>query len=145
MTAEIPSVADVMTGEPRTIAPHERLFQAARELELGFIRHLPVVDEQGALVGILSLRDIVAVGDLDAPVADAMTTDVKVVTPETPAYEAAYLLLNLQIGCLPVVGEGGRLVGIVTESDFVRIAYTLLGGRVPIDQLELEEHEADKV
>jgi CBS domain-containing protein len=43
------------------------------------------------------------------------------------------------------VVAGGRLVGIITVSDFVRIAYSLLGGQVPVDQLELEEEEADRV
>ena len=55
------------------------------------------------------------------------------------------MLLREKIGRLPVVSAEGRLVGIVTDSDFVRLAYTMLGGRVPVDELELEEDEADRV
>ena len=64
---------------------------------------------------------------------------------QTPAHEAAYLLVRNKIGCLPVVNKDGFLVGIVTETDFVSAACILLGGRVPVDELELEEHEADRV
>jgi len=70
---------------------------------------------------------------------------VKTVGPETPAHEAAYLLLRYPIGCVPVTDGGGRLLGIVTETDFVRIAYQHMGGQVPVDQIEAEEREAENV
>jgi CBS domain-containing protein len=50
-------------------------------------------------------------------------------------------LLRHKIGCVPVTDERGRLVGIVTETDFVRAAYVLLGGRVPVEELAQEEEE----
>jgi CBS domain-containing membrane protein len=140
-----PVVAAMMTTDPTVVAPTDRLHAAAREMELGSIRHLPVVASDGTLVGVLSQRDVLGELDPQARVEDAMSTDMKTVAPTTPAHEAAYLLLRHKIGCVPVVGEHGRLVGIVTEADFVRVAYTLLGGRVAVDQLELEEEEADRV
>ena len=140
----LPTVEQIMSSTLRVVSAGDRLSHAAREMELGFLHHLPVVDEAGALVGILSQRDVLAAPDLDARVREVMTSEVLTVAPDTPACEAAYLLLRDKIGCLPVVA-GGRLVGIITVSDFVRIAYSLLGGKVPVDQLELEEEEADRV
>ena len=140
------TVADVMTTTPTVLHGDDRMGRAAREMEIGLFRHLPVVDRRGHLVGLVSHRDVV--GARARPVrvvADAMQTDVKTVGPETPAHEAAYLLLRHKIGCVPVVDAQGRLVGIVTESDFVRVAYSLFGGRVPVGQLELEEDEANRV
>ncbi len=139
-----PTVAEIMTPNPEVVAPGDRLQQAAQEMELRYIRHLPVVDASGALCGLLSERDLHA-ADERLRVRDVMAADVKTVTSQTPAYEAAYLILRDKIGCLPVVSDVGRLVGIVTESDFVRLAYTMLGGRVPIDELELEEDQAERV
>lgn len=135
-----------MTADPTTLRKGDRLRDVAREMRLGGIRHVPIVDAQHKLVGLISQRDLLAAGvDPTRRVADAMRTDVKTVSPDTPAHEAAYLLIRYAIGCLPVTDEDDRLVGIVTETDFVRVAYSLLGGRVPIDQLELEEKEAEQV
>ncbi len=139
-------VADMMTFEPTVIGPENRLRQAAEEMALGQIHHMPVVDRHGRLLGILSHRDVVAAGNSpNSRVSDIMIRDVKTVTPEVEAHEAAYLLLRYAIGSVPVLDDDGVLVGIVTESDFVRVAYQLLGGRVPVDQIELEELEAERV
>jgi CBS domain-containing protein len=115
-------------------------------MNLGRIRHMPIVDGEGRLLGLVTHRDLLAAGDDPArKISDVMQTDVKTISPDTPAHEAAYLLLRYAIGCVPVIDDDSKLVGIVTEVDFVRAAYTLLGGRVPIDQLELEEKEAEQV
>jgi CBS domain-containing protein len=55
-----------------------------------------------------------------------MTRDVRTVTPDTPLARAAELLVEHKIGCLPVLDADDRLIGIVTESDFVRLAARLL-------------------
>lgn len=138
--------ADIMTSEPTVLHPEDRLERAVKEMALGEIRHLPVVDDAGVLVGILSQRDVLAAGvDAKARVRDVMIDDVKTVGPDVPAHEAAYLILRYAIGSVPVVDEHGVLLGIVTQADFVRVAYQLLGGQVPVDQLEAEEREADRV
>lgn len=139
-------VADIMTDRPTTLTPEDRLERAMEEMRLGEIRHLPVVDEHGVLVGILSQRDVLAAGSNPRRrVCDVMTEEVMTVGPEVAAHEAAYLLLRYPIGCVPVTDDAGVLLGIVTETDFVRAAYQLLGGKVSVEQIELEEREADRV
>lgn len=140
------TVAELMTRAVTVLGPRHHLKRAAEEMHLGRIRHLPIVDESGALIGILSERDLIAAGlDMDRSVAEVMHRDVLSVTPETPAHEAAYLLIRHPIGCVPVVDAHEKLVGIVTDTDFLRVAYIALGGVVSVDQLETEEREADKV
>jgi CBS domain-containing protein len=138
-------VGEIMSTEPRVAAPTDRVRAAMKEMELSCFRHFPVAARDGRLVGVVSHRDLLRARDGDVLVRDVMSEDVKTVAPDTPAHEAAYLILRHRIGCVPVVDKSGRLVGIVTETDFVRAAYVLLGGTVPVDQLELEELEAERV
>jgi CBS domain-containing membrane protein len=128
------NVRDVMTAEVTTLKRNEKLTLADDLMHLGRIRHLPVLDDDGEqLVGIVSQRDLFrsalakALGYgqsaqrklLDTfSVKEVMTTDVITTTPGTPLIEAARVLMQHKIGCLPVV-ENGRLVGILTEGDFV--------------------------
>lgn len=135
-----------MTADPTVMRPSARLEDVDREMKLSGIRHVPIVDDRNRLVGLITQRDLLAAGpDPTRRVREVMQTDVKTVSPDTAAHEAAYLLLRHSIGCVPVTDDDDFLLGIVTETDFVRAAYTLLGGRVPIDQLELEEKEAEQV
>lgn len=104
-------------------------------MQLGRVRHLPVLEDNGRLVGILSQRDLFrgalahALGYgqhaqrkmLDSLlVKEVMSSDVMTTGPDTPLVEAARILLERKIGCLPVV-EGEQLVDILTEADFVAI------------------------
>jgi CBS domain-containing protein len=134
-----PVVAEIMTKDPYVLTPGDRLAIARREMDLCAIRHFPVVDDAGRLVGVLSQRDVLACRDSGARVGDVMSREVLTVSPETVAHQAAYLLVHHKIGCLPVVSDQGLLVGIVTDTDFVSAACVLLGGHVPIDELEREE------
>jgi CBS domain-containing membrane protein len=127
-------VRDIMTKEVTTLKRNDKLTLADEIMQLGRIRHLAVLDDETKqLVGILSQRDLFrgalahALGYgkyaqhkvLDALfVKEVMSTNVRTTTPDTPLVEAAQVLLDEKIGCLPVV-EGKRLVGIVTEADFV--------------------------
>jgi CBS domain-containing membrane protein len=128
-------VRDVMTPDVMTLERNEKLTAADDIMRLGRIRHLPVVDENGALVGILTQRDLfhnavmraLGYGQRAAAQAretlvikEAMHTDVISVTPDTPLRDAARLMLQRKIGCLPVL-EGQRIVGIITEADFVAL------------------------
>jgi CBS domain-containing membrane protein len=104
-------------------------------MRLGRIRHLPVVDGDGALAGIVSQRDLFHSGLLRAlgygqhakqkamdllALKEAMKTDVVTVSPDAPLAEAAKVMMERKIGCLVVV-EGKRIVGILTEGDFVKL------------------------
>lgn len=140
------TIADLMTTDVVTLRPRQHLARAVEAVQTGRIRHLPVVDEHGHLIGLVTQRDLLAAHDaLHRPIAEVMQRNIKTVSPETPAYEAAYLLLRHDIGCVPVTDDHGLLLGIVTDTDFVRVAYRCLGGAVPVEQLEAEEREADLV
>ena len=126
-------VRDIMTKTVKTVDRNDSLATADDIMRLGRIRHIVVVDEDGALAGVLSQRDLFLGGLLKAlgygthakanalqmlVVKEAMVSDVVTTTPDTPLPRAAASMLARQIGCLPVV-EAGKLVGIITESDFV--------------------------
>jgi CBS domain-containing protein len=137
------NVEEIMTRSPTTLGPDEPLAAARREMTRGGIRHLPIVDRAGRLVGLITQRDLITAGT-SGTVGEHMRSELETVAPATAAHEAAYLLIRHRIGCVPVTEADGRLVGIVTETDFVRIAYGYLGGRVPVDELEDEEHESER-
>jgi CBS domain-containing protein len=129
-------VRDVMTAQVTTLKRNDKLTLASDVMQLERIRHLPVLDDGGEqLAGIVSQRDLFrgalaqALGYgqhasrklLDTfAVKDVMTTEVITTTPDTPLVSAARELTERKIGCLPVV-ENGRLVGIITEGDFVAL------------------------
>lgn len=129
-------VRDVMTAEVTSLERNDELTLAEDIMRLGRIRHLPVIDkETGELAGILSGRDLFQSALLRAlgygsaghrrvlktlRVKEVMSSDVKTVEPDAPLAHAAQTMLRHKLGCMPVV-EGGRLVGILTEADFVRL------------------------
>lgn len=133
-------VADLMTTELITLNEEDNLDLARMEMDLARIRHLPVV--RGArLVGLVTHRDLLSAmcsvfaglddpiqSDIlrEVPVHEIMSRDVRTVEPDLDAAEAGQLLLDAKYGCLPVVADGGQLVGIVTEADFVELAVTYL-------------------
>jgi CBS domain-containing membrane protein len=129
------SVREIMTPVVETLSVGDTLATARRQLERGRIRHLPVIDGDERVIGLITHRKILEAWvshghpnlekprDVarDVPVEMLMEKNVQTVTPETPAVRAAALLESHKFGCLPVV-DAGRLVGIVTEADFVRFA-----------------------
>lgn len=128
------SVSDLMTREVVTLRRDDEIALADDLMNLGRVRHIPVVDDDDALVGILTQRDLFrsallqALGHHDSPRERAlrgvrinmvMTTEVVTASPATPIRSAAELMHKQRIGCLPVLLDGS-LVGILTEADFVR-------------------------
>ncbi|HET6924189.1 MAG TPA: CBS domain-containing protein [Anaeromyxobacteraceae bacterium] len=121
-------VADFMTRELVTVQEHDDLALAESILRLGGVRHLPVV-HRGKLVGLVTQRDLLRSGASGGgPTArailarDIMTREVTTVGPEVPLADAASLMLRHKYGCLPVCAPDATLLGIITESDFVRFA-----------------------
>jgi CBS domain-containing membrane protein len=127
-------VGDLMTRDLVTLRREETLSIADHIMSLGRIRHMPVVDDDGRIVGLISQRDLFrgalarAMGiDSDArekalhtvTVAEVMTTELHLTRADTPIAEAAKTMVLHKIGCLPVVDTMGKLIGIITESDFV--------------------------
>jgi CBS domain-containing protein len=121
------TVEDLMTTNLLTLSAKDTIGHADAEMKLGDVRHIPVVDEKGHVVGIVSNRDVFrALGRTNRgkaiPVWEIMKRDVLTVRPETPAHAAVGLMLEKKIGALPVISDGEQLVGIVTETDFLGIA-----------------------
>lgn len=122
-------VGDFMTQDLVTLQERDDLALAEQTLRLGGVRHLPVVRD-GKLVGLVTHRDLLRAAIEHAPrvtaMADVMTRALTVVSPNTPLVQAARMMLAHKFGCLPVCEAGGKLVGIITESDFVRFAADLV-------------------
>jgi len=125
-----------MTRDVVTLDRNDKLLVADDLMRLGRIRHLPVVDEEGRLAGIVSQRDLFHSGLIKAlgygshaqrqaldmvVVKEAMRSEVVTTTPDTPLRDAARVMLERKIGCL-VVLDGQQIAGILTESDFVKLA-----------------------
>jgi CBS domain-containing protein len=119
------TVGDFMTRDLVTVKEVDDLALAESILRLGGIRHLPVVRE-GRLTGLLTQRDLLRSaahrGARGTQAADVMVRDVVSVRPATSLVQAAKIMLANKFGCLPITEEDGQLVGIITESDFVRFA-----------------------
>ena len=124
----VPSVGRLMRRDPVTITLLDTLSNAQSLMERDGFRQLPVV-EKGVLVGMLSDRDLHAhSGYLDRTKVDAaMTERLITVAPTDTAAHVARLLLEQRINAVPVV-DSGRLVGIVSRSDLLRLLIDLVEG-----------------
>jgi CBS domain-containing protein len=132
------TVAEIMTREPYTLGPDDNLATARRLLGEHRIRHIPIVSAQGSLIGVVSQRDVLAAADSsvvnreggglhenDVALSSIMTTPVQTAEENAGLRAAALRLQKNKLGCLPVLREG-RLVGIITDADFVAIAINLM-------------------
>ena len=126
-------VRDIMETKLVTISANERLSMVEDIMRLGRVRHMPVV-LGGELVGVVSERDLLraSLSELaehrDAErrmflhvveISRVMSSPPIVIGPDATIREAALLMADRKIGCLPVL-EGGRLIGMVTETDVLR-------------------------
>ncbi len=128
--ASIPreTVGAIASRELVTFRPEMSIREAAKILSERLIRGAPVVDEQGRLVGIITLADIaraVAEGRLDARVEDYMKRDVITVREDQDILDAIRLMQRYRIGRLVVVDVTGRLKGIITRTDILRFIAAL--------------------
>lgn len=122
-----------MTTALVTVRANETVTNAHAEMEVGVIRHLPVVDDRGRLIGVLSDRDVLHARNTKARIADVMTRDVITVRPEAPAADAATIMLDNKISSVLVVEEDGALVGMVTQTDYLDLARRSLLG-LPLER-----------
>ncbi|HWN70566.1 MAG TPA: CBS domain-containing protein, partial [Haliangium sp.] len=146
-------IGDLMTRDLITLHSEQSLFVAEEIMTFRQIRHLPVVDDAGALVGLITHRDLLAAQysvlsqasgfPANARARDIIQVrreDVWTVTSTTPAIEAAFTLKDHRFGCLPVVDDG-KLVGIVTEADFLALLVERHGpGRRPAPRYDAPVH-----
>ena len=127
-------VKDYMSTEVITVELDENLQLAEDIMEMGRLRHLPVMKE-GKLACIVTQRDLCRSSlsnlllhqtsdremfEQSVNMKEIMSEKVLTVGPDTPLKEAATLMLSRKIGCLPVVDEENRLMGLITETDILR-------------------------
>lgn len=144
-------VKDRMTPEPICGQPEMPVTDAQTLMREKNIRHLPIVDGEGNLVGLVTQRSLLRTLPSDVShfsrfeisyvlgrikVRDVMVKEVTTIDQDTPIEEAARIMADRRIGCLPVMGDGDpatgskpRLVGIITDNDLFTIMVDLLGAR----------------
>ena len=133
-------VKDIMTTEVFVLHATQTLELVRSLMRIKHVRHVPIVDEDNSFVGLMTHRDLLAqtishLADVDEEeqeyldrhihIMNIMKTDVLTADPETDVCTAINMLLENKYGCLPIVSEG-RLVGIVTEADFLNLTLGLL-------------------
>jgi len=128
------TVGQFMSTDLFTMRPDDLVDLAASLMDWRHIRHVPVEDEGGHLVGLISHRTLLrllARGQHEGRVAvkEIMKADPVTVTPASPTLEAIELMRARRVGCLPVV-EDGALVGIVTATDFLNASAKLFEERL---------------
>jgi acetoin utilization protein AcuB len=136
-------VKDRMTAHPLTISMEESLSNTHRYMQEQQVRHLPVVDKTGKMVGLVTEDDLLKAEPSSATslsvweihsllmkvrVKDVMVHDVISTTEDTPIEDAAHLMLEHKIGCLPVLRDD-KLIGIITEIDIFRTFMELFSAR----------------
>jgi len=146
LTTVLQTVKDMMTEQVVCLKSGDNLAAVIEAMKNGKFRHVPIVDKKGAMVGILSDRDILRylpiVGgqrlpgtgefrsslfhvdmrdqSLSLPVTSIMTRNVTHIRPDCSFYDAVKMLHELKISCLPVVDEEKKLRGIVTVTNVMR-------------------------
>jgi CBS domain-containing protein len=116
------TVGQFMSTDLFTVSPDDLIDLAASVMDWRHIRHVPVEDQEGRLVGLIShrglLRMMINNADKLTTVREIMIPDPVTVTPSTSSLEAMELMRTNRVGCLPVI-EGDQLVGIITSYDFL--------------------------
>lgn len=145
-------VRDVMNRHVATVHASHSMPLVATIMELERVRHVPVIDDEQRVVGLITHRDILAAQlrarnaepgegpvalDLAVPVSRVMRTDVWTIQSGALAASAARLLRDHRFGCLPVVDDG-KLVGMVTESDLLVLVTEGLELSAPPRPLKVE-------
>ena len=135
-------VKDRMTPNPKTITPDTSFPDAFHIIREKKVRHLPVVDKRGKLVGIVAQADLLHASPSSATtlsvfetnyllsklqVQEVMSSPPITVPEDAPLEEAARVMVEHKIGCLPVMRDG-ELVGVITETDLFETFVEILGG-----------------
>lgn len=135
-------VRQVMSKEFYTVQEEDQVELVTNVMNWRKIHHVPVENEVGEVVGLISSADIIKYYCQNEDqrnhitVNDIMNTDVKTVTPETPTIDALKLMRTNNLGCLPVVKKQ-KIIGILTEFDFVYMAEHLFE---ELQNIEAEDH-----
>ena len=133
-------VKDIMTSEVFVLHATQTLELVRSLMRIKHVRHVPIVEPDNTFVGLMTHRDLLAqtishLADVDEEeqeyldrnihIMNIMKTDVTTADPDMDLCDAITMLLEHKYGCLPIVHEG-KLVGIVTEADFLKLTLELL-------------------
>lgn len=143
------TIDELMTANPYTLRENDTLEDARRIMTERHIRHIPITDDNHHLLGLVTQRDVLEATDPGSKqhansssssdnikLSDIMIRNVSVVHQSESVRQAAMFLRSHKFGCLPVVSND-RLVGIITDSDFIDIAINLL------EQVDMAEDAVD--
>jgi len=143
-----------MTREPYSLGPDNTLRDAAQLMREHHIRHIPIVSPDGSVVGMVSHRDVLEHSDSHSlqddggddgkdsrvVLSSVMSTPVKTTDEHASLLGVAMLLRRQRMGCLPITRDG-KLIGIISDSDFLEVSITLLEQMEMTDPEEEEEAE----
>ena len=142
------NIEAIMSTDVVTLPPTANLAEARKIMRSHRIHHLPIVTDDQKLVGLITLTNLLAATDSflrdadnrihadEVNIKDVMVTDLATIDESASLRQAALFIEKHQIGCLPVV-TGGKLRGIITDTDFVGVAINLLEqieNTEPVDQ-----------
>lgn len=143
------TIDELMTTEPYTLRETDTLADAWKIMTDKHIRHIPIIDQDANLLGLVTQRDVLAAtqpfsmhdgknaldeSGSDIELSSIMIKNIKVLHENDSVRQAAIYMQSHKYGCLPVVLKE-KLVGIITDSDFIAVAINL------IEQIELMEDE----
>lgn len=122
-------IAALMTPDPDSLDPEARIESAWKLMHDKRVRHVPVC-KGGKLVGLVTQKDLLVNSRNNAlltlPVAEVMVFNVHTVHIDDDARSAAQQMIDRKISCLPVVDDDENLVGIVTDTDFLKMVVELM-------------------
>ena len=139
-TAHLP-IRHLMSTDLVTLSENENMNLASLIMTKARIRHLPVVDDNNRLQGLVTHRDLLRISISEVaglsekerqnlleaiPVREVMRTEITTIGPDTDILQAAKMLISHKYGCLPIVDESGKLEGLVTEADFVQMMVRMM-------------------
>ncbi|MCP4876098.1 MAG: CBS domain-containing protein [Gammaproteobacteria bacterium] len=117
-------VESYMSHAPITVRDDTDYWKASEIMQEKDLHHIPVINQDEKIVGILTLRDLkmaaMHFGEAHVEVSEVMHSPVVTVAPGEPLADAARLMIDNRIGGLPVLDDGGQIVGILTETDLHR-------------------------
>lgn len=131
------SIDAIMSTDLVTLTPEATVADARSLMHTNRIHHLPVIDDDGKLIGLVTLTNVLAATDSflrdpenrihanELKVRDIMVTDIATIDEHASLRQAAMFIEKHKIGCLPIVTKG-ELRGIITDTDFVGVAINLL-------------------
>lgn len=145
------TIDEFMTSDPYTLRESHTVDDARKVMTDKHIRHIPITDNDSHLLGLVTQRDVLAATipaqlDVNAPavlLSEVMIRNVSVIHRSDSLRQAAVYLQSHKYGCLPVVLDD-KVVGIITDSDFVEIAINMLEHAEIVEIEEVAEVEEER-